>query len=43
MLSRLDWTGNLLRYLKLDLIWISGFVRILLNFLKPPETIVVSV
>ena len=35
--SSQDWTGNLLRYLELDLVWILIFVSVLLNSLKPPE------
>jgi len=41
--SSQDWTDNLLRYLKLDLAWILVFVSVLLNSLKPPEMIIVSV
>ena len=38
-----DWTGNLLRYLELDSVWILVFVNVLLNSLKPPEMIIMSV
>ena len=38
-----DWTGNLLRDLEFDLVWILAFVSVLLNFLKPSEMIIVSV
>ena len=41
--SSQNWTGNLLSYLELDLVWILVFMSILLNSLKPPEMIVVSV
>ena len=40
-LSRLS--GNLLRYLKLDLVWITIFMSVLLNSLMPPEMIVVHI
>jgi len=30
-----DWTSNLLKCLKLDLVWILVFVSVLLNYLKP--------
>ena len=41
--SSQNWTSNLLRYLKLDLVWILIFVSVLLNSLKPPEMLVVSI
>ena len=41
--SSQDWTGNLLKYLELDLVKILVFVSILLNSLKPPEMIIMSV
>jgi len=38
-----DWTGNLLRCPELDLVWISAFMSVLLNCLKPSGNIVVSI
>jgi len=38
-----DWIGNILRCPELDLVWILIFVSILLNWLKSPRKILVSV
>ena len=38
-----DWTGNRLRCLDLYLAWISIFMSVLLNCLKPPRKIIMSI
>jgi len=38
-----DWTDNLVNCSELDLVWILVFVSVLLNYLKPPGIIIVSI
>ena len=38
-----EWISNLLSCSELDLVWILAFVSELLNCLKPPEIIIVSI